>query len=239
MRLDRPNTEYTPAKPLRKLALSPAGEANPTADAKGGRFVEPWRLDEARKRAIVQALEQRNIGDPEGRRLFAGALEYQLATFRELEAAAPVAPEPPPATDTSALDALAEQARGLARLLAEIPREQEPELLRSLAEQDEMGRAYAPRYLDILYTEASRLAEASTLLAMGLRAAPPPETPASQPSPALLVLLRSLAQVFEECFEQVPSAAPRGPFANTLKLISDNLAVEIPHSRAVLEKVLA
>jgi hypothetical protein len=238
MRLDRPSNESTPAKPLRKLALRPAEETSPPADAKGRHFVAPWRLDDASKEAIVQALEQRNIGDPEGRRLFAGALEYQLATYRELEAAAPVAPEPPPATDTAALDALAAQAGEFARLLAEIPREKEPELLRTLAEQDEMGRDYAPRYLDILYTEASRLAEASALLAAGLRAAPPPAAPASQPSAALLVLLRSLAQVFEECFEQVPSAAPQGPFAKTLKVISDHLAVEIPHSKAMLEAVL-
>ncbi len=239
MRLDRPNNELTPAKPLRKLALRPTGEASPPADSKGRHFVEPWRLDEARKVAIVHALEQHNIGDVESRRLFAGALEYQLATYRELAAAAPLAPPPSQEAGTAALDALAERARELARILAEIPQEQEPELLRTLAEQDEMGRDYAPRYLDILHTEASRLAEASALLAIGLRAAPPATTASDDPSPALLVLLRSLAQVFEECFEQAPSAAPRGPFANTLKLISDNLAVEIPRSKAVLETVLA
>ncbi len=236
MRLDRPNSEPTPAKPLRKLALHRAGEAPSPENPKGRHFVEPWRLDEARKGAIVRALEQRNIGDPESRRLFAGALEYQLATYRELEAAAPRAPQP--MANTAALDALAERALDLARLLAEIPQEQEPELLRTLAEQDEMGRDYAPRYLDVLHTEASRLAEASALLATELRAAPQPTAPASEPSPALLVLLRSLAQVFEECFEQAPNAAPQGPFANTLRVISDHLAVEIPRSKAVLETVL-
>jgi hypothetical protein len=140
--------------------------------------------------------------------------------------------------NTAALDALAERALDLARLLAEIPQEQEPGLLRTLAEQDEMGRDYAPRYLDVLHTEASRLAEASALLATELRAAPQPTASASEPSPALLVLLRSLAQVFEECFEQAPSAAPQGPFANTLRVISDHLTVEIPRSKAVLETVL-
>ena len=237
MRLDRPNNGLPPAKPLRKLALHRAGETSPPADTKGRHFVEPWRLDEARKKAIVHALEQRNIGDLESRRLFAGALEYQLATYRELAAAEPPAPQPPPPADTAALDTLAERAGELARLLAEIPPEQEPELLRTLAQQDEMGRDYAPRYLDILHTEASRLAEASALLATGLRATPPATT-SDEPSPALLVLLRSLALVFEECFEQAPSPAPQGPFAGALKVISDNLEVEIPRSKAVLEMVL-
>jgi hypothetical protein len=238
MRLDRLNNGLAPAKPLRKLALHPTAEASPPADSKGRHFVEPWRLDEDRKEAIVHALEQRHIGDLESRRLFAGALEYQLATYRELVAAEPLAQQPPPAADTATLDTLAERARELARLLAEIPREQEPELLRTLSQQDEMGRDYAPRYLDILHTEASRLAEASALLATGLRATPPAKT-SDEPSPALLVLLRSLALVFEECFEQAPTPAPRGPFASALKVISDNLDVEIPRTKAVLETVLA
>jgi hypothetical protein len=156
-----------------------------------------------------------------------------------MAAAEPLAPQPPPAADTATLDRLAERAGELARLLAEIPREQEPELLRTLAEQDEMGRDYAPRYLDILHTEASRLAEASALLATGLRATPSATTASDEPSPALLMLLRSLALVFEECFEQAPSAAPRGPFASALKVISDNLEVEMPRSKAVLETVIA
>jgi hypothetical protein len=237
MRLDRPNNGLAPAKPLRKLALHATAEANAPADPKGRHFVEPWRLDEDRKGAIGRGLEQHNIGDPESRRLFAGALEYQLATYRELAAADPLALQPPPAADTAVLDALAERARELACLLAEIPREQEPELLRTLAQQDEMGRDYTPRYLDILHTEASRLAEASALLATGLRATPPATT-SDEPSPALLVLLRSLALVFEECFEQAPSAASGGAFASALKVISDNLEVEIPRSREVLETVL-
>ena len=110
-------------------------------------------------------------------------------------------------------------------------------MLRTLAEQDEMGRDYGAPYLDVLYTEASRLAEASALLATGLRDAASPATEI-QPSKTLLAFLASLAQVFEECFEQPPSAAPQGPFANTLKVISDHLAVEIPRSKAVLETVL-
>jgi hypothetical protein len=233
------NFEPFASKPLRRLSLRGKDSPDPATGAKAEHFVEPWRLTDQEKSAISKALKKRNIGDAEGRRIFVGALEYELSAYRVAEAG-PLEAEPaPPVVDLSALRALDRVARELATKLGEIPQEQEPALLKTLEAQDEMGRGYSARYLDRLYQEASRLAEACELVAAAMGAAQPPgPTPAGQPSPAMLQLIGSLTHVFEECFEQAPTPAARGPFAATLKAVADSVGLEIPRSREVLEQVL-
>lgn len=237
------NLEPVPSKPLRRLSLKPSLADKARGEDKGEHFVEPWRLDDQQKKALVAALKKRKIGDGEGRRLFVNVLEYELSGFRAAEAASPVAEAaapPPPQVDATTLQAIDELARALAARLGEIPEDQEPQLLETLAAQDEMGRGYGVRYLDTLYQEASRLAQACATVTANL-AAPPPEAAAepSGPSPAMLGLVASLAHVFEECFEQPPTAAARGQFAVTLKLVANGVGLDIPRDKTLLEQVLA
>ncbi len=233
------NFEPLPCKPLRRLSLGTAKSDKATLGAKGEHFVEPWRLSDQEKSAISKKLQKRKIGDVEGRRIFVGALEYELSAFRAAEAGQPAAAPAPPAVDLSALQAVDRVARELAAKLGEIPQDQEPALLETLEAQDEMGRSYSARYLDRLYQEASRLAEACGLMTAALATAQAPEpSPAEEPSAAMLQLIGSLTHVFEECFEQTPTPAARGAFAATLKAVADGAGLDIPRSRKVLEQVL-
>ena len=233
------NFEPLPSKPLRRLSPGTAKSDMATPRPKGEHFVEPWRLTDREKAAIAKALEKRKIGDAEGRRIFVGALEYELSAFRVAEAQQPAAEAAPAKVDLSALQAIDRVARELAAKLGEIPQDQEPALLQTLEAQDEMGRGYSSRYLDRLYQEASRLAEACGLVTAALETAQPPEAlPAEGTSPAMLALIGSLTHVFEECFEQTPTTAARGAFAATLKAVADGVGLEIPRSREVLKQVL-
>ena len=234
------NFEPLPSKPLRRLSLGSAKSGKATPGPKGEHFVEPWRLTEQEKSAISKSLEKRKIGDVEGRRIFAAALEYELSAFRVAQAQLPAAEPVTPKADLSALHAIDRVARELAAKLGEIPQDQEPVLLETLEAQDEMGRGYSARYLDRLYQEASRLAEACGLVTAALETAQPTAEPprAEESSPAMLQLIGSLTHVFAECFEQAPTAAARGAFAGTLKAVSDGIGLEIPRSREVLEQVL-
>lgn len=238
--------EPFPSKPLRRLSLGAKKSGKPaSADDEGGdHFVAPWRLTEQEKSAVSAALEKRKIGDALGRRIFVGALEYELSEFRVAEAAQPgskPARKPAaPQADASVLEAIERMARELAAKLGEIPEDQEPSLLATLEAHDEMGRGYSTRYLDVLFQEASRLAEACGLAASALAAPvePPKTEPAPGPSPAMLKLLGSLTHVFEECFEQVPTASPRGEFAASLKAVSDAVGLDIPRTGEVLAQVV-
>jgi hypothetical protein len=233
------NFEPLPIKPLRRLSLGSAAPDKPATGAKGEHFVEPWRLSDREKSAISKQLQKRKIGDVEGRRIFVGALEYELSAYRVAEAGQTAAEPSPPEVDLSALQTIDRVARELAAKLGEIPQDQEPALLETLEAQDEMGRGYSARYLDRLYQEACRLAEACGLVAAALAAEQPSEpSPVDATSPAMLELIASLTHVFEECFEQTPTPAARGAFALTLKAVADSVGLEIPNSRSVLEQVL-
>jgi hypothetical protein len=70
------------------------GKGVPRPSAKK-RFVEPYRLSEEQRVAMLAPLAERGLGDAESRDLFAAALAYDIATCYELTAAEPLIPEPP------------------------------------------------------------------------------------------------------------------------------------------------
>lgn len=64
------------------------------------RFVEPYRLSDGQRDAMLAPLAERGLGDAESRGLFAAALAYDIATCYELTTSQPApeqAPEPTPA----------------------------------------------------------------------------------------------------------------------------------------------
>jgi hypothetical protein len=74
------------------LASARDNTPEPSPPAKGSskspttrkRFVEPYRLSDEQRAAMLAPLAERGIGDPESRELFAAALAYDLATCYEL-----------------------------------------------------------------------------------------------------------------------------------------------------------
>jgi hypothetical protein len=150
------------------------------------RFVEPYRLSDEQRVAMLAPLADRGIGDPESRDLFAAALAYDLATCYELtvanpERAAVQAPDEAAAQPTAqvpaksqpskaapktvrtvpldpALAELAEAARALAARLDALGADARKGLLQGLREGDRFHRGYGDDYLAALRGELLRVA---------------------------------------------------------------------------------
>ena len=181
------------------------------------------------------------IGDRESCNLFVRAMEYELNAYQSADActALEVAPGSPATADEGdALQEIARTARRLADLIRYLPDPAKPALLDALATQDEMQRGYDQRYLEQLQYEITRLASASAAQSVEARDTAP--TPAPQPatSEECLRLVSSLANIFEECFEQQPTPDPDGPFAIALEAIHSGTGIQIPCDRLFLELAL-
>ena len=66
------------------------------------RFLEPYRLAEDRRRALLDCLIAAGIGDPESRDLFATAVEYDIASFRQSCAGSAPGADPQPLCESVA-----------------------------------------------------------------------------------------------------------------------------------------
>ncbi len=170
------------------------------------RFVEPYRLSDEQRAAMLAPLAERGIGDHESRDLFAAALAYDLATCYELTVAnperagaqAPDAALAQPigqaptksqtrkaASKTSqavpldpALAELAEAARALAAGLDALGAEARASLLQGLREGDRFRRGYDDDYLAALRGELLRMALSTGAAGEDVAASPtPPEPP--------------------------------------------------------------
>jgi hypothetical protein len=89
----------------------------PKASAKK-RFVEPYRLSDEQRDAMLAPLAERGLGDAESRDLFAAALAYDIATCHELTVAEPIPepePEAPPMVVQADAQVEARPARGKGR----------------------------------------------------------------------------------------------------------------------------
>ncbi len=71
------------------------GEDAPKRPPKA-RFLEPYRLAEDRRSALLDCLTQAGVGDAESHELFATAVEYDIASFRQSCPVPEIAPEPEP-----------------------------------------------------------------------------------------------------------------------------------------------
>ena len=140
----------------------PGIHASPPSPARGmpkaipkKRFVEPYRLSDEQRDAMLAPLAERGLGDAESRGLFAAALAYDIATCYELTTAQPApeqTPEPTPAPVPDAspkvLQAVAQSGARPGRGKGRAPRA-EPEVLPTvppaLAELAEAARTLSGR----------------------------------------------------------------------------------------------
>jgi hypothetical protein len=152
------------------------------------RFVEPYRLSDEQRDAMLAPLAERGLGDAESRDLFAAALAYDIATCYELTTAEPMPePESPPAVAQAAaqvearpprskgrapvaepaavpavspaLVELAEAARTLSRCLQALDAGVKTSLFKTLRDADRFQRGYDDAYLIALTGELTRLVE--------------------------------------------------------------------------------
>jgi hypothetical protein len=212
------------------------GKPSPPKRPAGKRFVEPYRLTDEQRARLVAPLEEKKIGDDEGRTLFAAAMEYDLAGCRALAETAPTsipAPPPAPAERDPALSALAAAAQALAEGLAALEPTAAGRLLAGLKEADRFKRDYGADYLDAISGELARIAAAAEAPV----AAPKPPKPAPVPEEAKRFVLRA-ADAFRDCFEQKPTAQPESPFIVALEAIVAATAIPIPTDPRTLAQIL-
>lgn len=223
--------------------ISPTtGTANSTSSRTSGgkRFVEPYRLSEAQRRAMLSPLEQQDIGDDESRSLFAAALEYDLAGCQELTEPAvpspPAAPERPPSQEDLAITALAQAAESLAEQLRDLDDAAVLLLQQELADADRFRRSYGNDYLESLGYELRRVADAGEPHEQDVPTAPGGEPPISEDTRRFV--LRA-ADAFEDCFELKPDAEPDSPFVAALAAIAEATGIGIPTDQSNLSRILA
>lgn len=236
----------------------PTAKGVPKSQQTKKRFVEPYRLSDEQRAAMLAPLADRGIGDPESRELFAAALAYDLATCYELtvanpdRAAAPAsdevaaeltrqAPTKPQARKVSgkgALDpALAEltlAAQALAAHIEALGAEARTSLLQGLREGDRFRRGYDDDYLSALHGELLRIVlgasagSSDDAVSSARRAPAPTRLEVPKPSPAARQFIARAAGAFEQCFDQGPTAQVGGPFAAMLKALVAVTGVRIP-----------
>jgi hypothetical protein len=224
------------------------------------RFLEPYRLSESQRSALIRVLTAGDIGDTESRELFASAIEYDIANAQqalaregtepasELAASEPAsgAPsEPLPeaiSTDPPIPADLAEAARSLAERIAGLEEPTRSAIAKSMHEQDAFHRGYDSAYFEGLHAELTRLADAVTVALRTphpITAQPPKEIAKSRPlGEAARRFLRRLARVYEEVLESPADPAPEGTFFAVLRLVSEEVGIVLPQDPAEVASAL-
>jgi phytoene dehydrogenase-like protein len=201
------------------------------------RFVEPQRLTEEQRAALLSELEAASIGDAESRQLFAAALEYDLARFQGAPPEPPVADlvEPQPPEADKALRQLAELARALAKRLSQLDEEARNKLSSALSKADRFHRGYGTEYLDTMQEELLRVAATAPRKAVATRPKKPKHPPLSD---SAREFIRRVADAFGDCFETPPTADGSGAFVKVLSAITKATGVGIPTDPQALTEAL-
>ncbi len=211
---------------VRKTTKTPSQAEAGTKTRKRQRFVEPYRLSDEQRAAMLIPLERLGIGDEETRSLFSAALEYDLASCRDTIGQAEDAatdPEPPsPGPEDLHLSALHHAAQALADSLKALDEAPKTRLQQALKDSDRFRRSYDDEYFSMLRYELLRLAA----VAKPVQQPEPPAKPLVSESARQFVV--RAADAFEECFDTKATARVNGPFLLTLKAIVTAIGIRIP-----------
>lgn len=220
-------------KPKELKPQEPKPKAKPLQTERS-RFVEPLRLTNAQKQAIVQALKEAQIGDYESRHLYAGAAEYELAAFQQyahFEAVTvPTAPEHRSETSLSGLKTVADELIGQ---LAQTAAERVAALEQRAATPD---RQLRPGWITQLRCELFRLAKACE----HPQEIAQPETTACvwRADPvSTRRFVQSAARTFEECFDRKAGVGPGSPFRFALDLVTSTAGIRLADLDSLDERI--
>lgn len=231
---------------VRSAPQEPRTSASEGKRASKARFLEPYRLSEERRAALLEPLIAEGIGDLESRDLFAAAVEYDIASCRQgvPEGATESEPEPDPRTEAPIhdlrghpLSGLREQARALADTIDALAPPSRAAVATALHRTDPFRRGYDEGYLEAVGAELRRIAEAVS----STSAPPAPPAPLADPPicDAARRLVRRIASAFEECFERKPAIVEGGPLEPVLRLIASEAGIRLPRDPAALAEALA
>ena len=249
---------------MRASPIGPKAIAGEPSGKRGqkARFLEPYRLSQARRAALIDLLEGGGISDRDGRELFASAIEYDIANARQT-LARDMRPPAPPQTPEQLADAprsneqpeavtkgpalpadLAHTARSLAERIARLEGPVRAAILEAVQALDPFGRSYDGTYLDALGVELRRLADA-----VASEPRDPDPTAAEPPDPVPVALdppldegarrfLRRVARVYEEVLESTADPSSGGTFEAVLRLASEEAGIVLPRDPAALADTL-
>jgi hypothetical protein len=212
------------------------------------RFLEPYRLSDAQRAALLAPLIAAAVGDAESHALFLSAISYDLAKFRqaalrpEPETALPPITVEPPIAQAKSNPTLAEivaAADTLARQLRGLSDSERAAIGTAMRACDRFQRVYDDGYFDALREELERMSVAVARV-------PGHSTPVSPPLPRTAPIItdigrrfvRRLAQIYEQCLETKPSATPGSPFTAVLLLLAAAAGVSLPSEPAAVDAVL-
>lgn len=213
------------------------------------RFLEPYRLSDAQREALLAPLVAAAVGDAESHALFLSAIAYDLAKFRrvalspELQAAPPpIAAQSPIAQTRSnpTLDGIVAAAAALAGQLCGLSETERAAIGAAMNSSDRFRRTYDDAYFDALREELERVSAAVARVATHPAAVSPP-SPCPEPSITDIGrrFARRLARIYEQCLETKPSATPDSPFTAVLMLLAPAAGVSLPSEPAEVAVVLA
>jgi hypothetical protein len=200
------------------------GESSPKS-----RFIAPYYFQTEEQTAIAALLEQAQLSDNEGRRLFITAMEYEVASYclTPDEGPTPVvaavaAPKPKSKAEIELVD-LGRSAEQLLALLQGTHKTARKTLVERLTDTDAFGREHGERYLNQLELELGRIAEVcgQEEVAQEVPQAPPLGENARR-------LIVQLTRIYGECLEVNLIPDQMDTFARILCIIRDSAQIAIP-----------
>jgi hypothetical protein len=229
------------SRPPRPIRVRDAGERPPkkssakTAKDSKSRFVGPYHFQDHERAEIIALLAQHNIGDDEGRALFASALEYEIATFRQTPENKP---DSIPTTSVrrlkrkTDLDNVQRIAQDLLQALERAKPTQRERLMQNLGATDRFGREHDERYLDRLIVELDHLIQACAHKA-----------PDAQPRPSAAeqraaVFMKQFVRIYQECLDVGISTNQLAPIKGILNIIHQSTGIDIPDKDETLNALL-
>jgi hypothetical protein len=189
------------------------------------RFVAPYYFQNEEQAAIASLLEQAELSDDEGRRLFITAAEYEVGSYRLSPDDEP-APAAAPKSKSKAEIDLADLGRSAEQLLALLlgtHKTARKVLVEKLTDTDTFGREHGERYLHHLELELGRIA----VVCRPEEGAPEePEAPPLGENARRLIT--QLARIYGECLEVRLNPDQLDTFGRILCIIRDSAQIAIP-----------
>ncbi len=194
------------------------------------RFMAPRYFEQEQHQAVEALLEDLDIGDQEGRRIFIIALEYELAEYERDALHQDAAP--PPLGNGSDLLVIARSAETLGEKLRGLAPPSREVILERLAASDPFVRGHDHTYLEALEGHIERLADACDREAAASRTNTPGD---NEPQ---IQFITVVAEAYWECFEIDPMASDCKPFNTLLEAVSEICQLGIRMDNRQLNRIL-
>ncbi len=225
-----------PARLIRAPLLGISGSSDEEKphdqESAASHFVEPYSADPDQRSVIRQVLDDLDISDDEGRRIFLLALEYEIGAFQQV-----ILKHLDPVEDTATVDAqmahIATAAKQLSDLLVDAGDRTKASILKGMAHADIFNRIADNRYLASLECEIDRLACACETSIETERRRQEPSNQASRR------FIKMLANIYSECFEARPGCEPDEPFPFILRIIVEQTGLPVRFDESFVRQTLS